>query len=307
MKRPASSAGVVDRERVGGHVRPVGLVEPQVQPGRAEVLVDGAGVAQGADQRRGPLVDERPSRPAADGRRDCTPSDSDGPIGSHRGARRPGHRHRPDDIAAAHRSECFTPSEGLGRGRPAAGTPMGSGPAGPCRFRGHGGGAAAWRYHLPVPFSEGSTEHAHLLPESQRDPATSGTSSTPTASCSAGCAPRSPASCAASTSRSSPPTSTPATTSSSSTPRRSCSRRARPTASVCTATAATRAASSPRPTASCSPASRRTPSARPSRACCPKGPLGRQMLTKLKVYAGPDHPHAAQSPEPLDLSAAKAR
>ena len=25
----------------------------------------------------------------------------------------------------------------------------------------------------------------------------------------------------------------------------------------------------------------------------PKGPLGRQMLTKLKVYAGPDHPHAA--------------
>jgi large subunit ribosomal protein L13 len=39
----------------------------------------------------------------------------------------------------------------------------------------------------------------------------------------------------------------------------------------------------------------------------PKGPLGRQMLTKLKVYAGPDHPHAAQTPEPLDLSAARAR
>jgi len=39
----------------------------------------------------------------------------------------------------------------------------------------------------------------------------------------------------------------------------------------------------------------------------PKGPLGRQMLTKLKVYAGPEHPHAAQLPEPLDLSAAKAR
>ena len=39
----------------------------------------------------------------------------------------------------------------------------------------------------------------------------------------------------------------------------------------------------------------------------PKGPLGRQMLGKLKVYAGPDHPHAAQSPEPLDLSAAKSR
>jgi large subunit ribosomal protein L13 len=39
----------------------------------------------------------------------------------------------------------------------------------------------------------------------------------------------------------------------------------------------------------------------------PKGPLGRQMLTKLKVYAGPDHPHGAQAPAPLDLSAAKAR
>jgi large subunit ribosomal protein L13 len=43
------------------------------------------------------------------------------------------------------------------------------------------------------------------------------------------------------------------------------------------------------------------------RGMLPKGPLGRQMLTKLKVYPGPDHPHAAQSPEPLDLSAAKAR
>lgn len=39
----------------------------------------------------------------------------------------------------------------------------------------------------------------------------------------------------------------------------------------------------------------------------PKGPLGRQMLTKLKVYAGPDHPHTAQSPAPLDLADARAR
>ena len=39
----------------------------------------------------------------------------------------------------------------------------------------------------------------------------------------------------------------------------------------------------------------------------PKGPLGRQMLSKLKVYAGAEHPHDAQSPEPLDLSAAQAR
>ena len=33
----------------------------------------------------------------------------------------------------------------------------------------------------------------------------------------------------------------------------------------------------------------------------PKGPLGRQMLTKLHVYAGPEHNHAAQKPETLDI------
>jgi large subunit ribosomal protein L13 len=31
----------------------------------------------------------------------------------------------------------------------------------------------------------------------------------------------------------------------------------------------------------------------------PKNPLGRKMATKLKVYAGAAHPHAAQLPEPL--------
>ena len=31
----------------------------------------------------------------------------------------------------------------------------------------------------------------------------------------------------------------------------------------------------------------------------PKNILGRQLITKLKVYAGPDHPHAAQKPELL--------
>ena len=31
----------------------------------------------------------------------------------------------------------------------------------------------------------------------------------------------------------------------------------------------------------------------------PKGPLGRQMYTKLYVYAGPEHKHAAQKPEVL--------
>ena len=31
----------------------------------------------------------------------------------------------------------------------------------------------------------------------------------------------------------------------------------------------------------------------------PKGPLGRQMITKLHIYAGAEHPHAAQKPEVL--------
>ncbi len=33
----------------------------------------------------------------------------------------------------------------------------------------------------------------------------------------------------------------------------------------------------------------------------PKGKLGRQIIKKLKVYAGPDHPHAAQLPTPLEI------
>ncbi len=33
----------------------------------------------------------------------------------------------------------------------------------------------------------------------------------------------------------------------------------------------------------------------------PKGVLGREMLTKLKLYATPDHPHAAQKPQPLKM------
>ncbi|SMF20662.1 LSU ribosomal protein L13P [Tistlia consotensis] len=36
----------------------------------------------------------------------------------------------------------------------------------------------------------------------------------------------------------------------------------------------------------------------------PRGPLGRQQLTKLKVYAGAEHPHAAQQPESYDFAAA---
>ena len=36
----------------------------------------------------------------------------------------------------------------------------------------------------------------------------------------------------------------------------------------------------------------------------PKGPLGRKQLKKLKVYAGPAHPHQAQQPETYDVAAA---
>lgn len=34
----------------------------------------------------------------------------------------------------------------------------------------------------------------------------------------------------------------------------------------------------------------------------PKGPLGRAMFRKLKVYSGGEHPHTAQQPQPLTLS-----
>ena len=37
------------------------------------------------------------------------------------------------------------------------------------------------------------------------------------------------------------------------------------------------------------------------RGMLPKNSLGRKMLGKLKVYGGPDHPHAAQKPEELQL------
>lgn len=39
----------------------------------------------------------------------------------------------------------------------------------------------------------------------------------------------------------------------------------------------------------------------------PKNTIGRAQLRKLKVYAGPDHPHAAQQPKPLDLPATGGR
>jgi large subunit ribosomal protein L13 len=33
----------------------------------------------------------------------------------------------------------------------------------------------------------------------------------------------------------------------------------------------------------------------------PKGPLGRKLCKNVKVYAGPNHPHAAQNPQPINL------
>ena len=34
----------------------------------------------------------------------------------------------------------------------------------------------------------------------------------------------------------------------------------------------------------------------------PRNRLSRKQLTKLKVYAGPEHPHAAQQPQPMEIS-----
>ncbi|MGD9797805.1 MAG: 50S ribosomal protein L13 [Acidimicrobiia bacterium] len=41
------------------------------------------------------------------------------------------------------------------------------------------------------------------------------------------------------------------------------------------------------------------------RGMLPKTSLGRSMLSKLKVHAGPTHPHSAQSPVPLDIPSAR--
>ena len=43
------------------------------------------------------------------------------------------------------------------------------------------------------------------------------------------------------------------------------------------------------------------------RGMVPKTRLGAQQLTKLKVYAGPEHPHGAQNPQPLQIDHAKSR
>ena len=41
------------------------------------------------------------------------------------------------------------------------------------------------------------------------------------------------------------------------------------------------------------------------RGMLPKNRLGRQMATKLKVYRGEEHPHAAQNPDPLEIPGAR--
>jgi len=39
----------------------------------------------------------------------------------------------------------------------------------------------------------------------------------------------------------------------------------------------------------------------------PRGPLGRRQLSNLRVYPGTEHPHEAQQPQPLDVSALNAK
>ena len=41
------------------------------------------------------------------------------------------------------------------------------------------------------------------------------------------------------------------------------------------------------------------------RGMLPRNRLGRQMFRKLKVYRGPEHPHEAQAPKPLEIDARK--
>ena len=43
------------------------------------------------------------------------------------------------------------------------------------------------------------------------------------------------------------------------------------------------------------------------RGMLPKNRLGRQMIRKLKIYAGPEHPHGAQTPKVLDIAHARSR
>ena len=68
-----------------------------------------------------------------------------------------------------------------------------------------------------------------------------------------------------------------------------------------TATPATRAASSRHRRRAARAPARSGSSSSPSAGMLPKNTLGRAQLKKLKVYAGPDHPHAAQKPQPFEI------
>ena len=37
----------------------------------------------------------------------------------------------------------------------------------------------------------------------------------------------------------------------------------------------------------------------------PRNSLGRKMLTKIKIYSGPDHPHEAQNPNPYEVKSSR--
>ncbi|HTZ08669.1 MAG TPA: uL13 family ribosomal protein [Acidimicrobiales bacterium] len=43
------------------------------------------------------------------------------------------------------------------------------------------------------------------------------------------------------------------------------------------------------------------------RGMVPRTRLGRRQLLKLKIYAGAEHPHVAQQPQPLEIPGARAR
>ena len=57
------------------------------------------------------------------------------------------------------------------------------------------------------------------------------------------------------------------------------------------------------PSARCSSAGPRRSSARRSRGCFPATASPASSCSKLKVYAGPEHPHEAQKPQPMEVEA----
>ena len=79
----------------------------------------------------------------------------------------------------------------------------------------------------------------------------------------------------------------------------------RPPTSRCTATPGFPAACARPATGTCWRTQPAEAVRRTVRGMLPKNRLGRQMLRKLKVYAGPVHPHEAQQPQPLEIAGAR--